>query len=116
MVITIPGEVPSWNVFYAGVHHRVRSSMKNEWRLRVKQALDEMEGGAQVFERPVNIWAHAYYTGVAIDSDNVCIKLVIDGLKGRVIKNDSPKHVHWVSTRSSRGPEAKVVITIKEAE
>jgi hypothetical protein len=51
-----------------------------------------------------------------LDPDNLAAKLVIDGLKGLVIHDDSPRYVRTVTLGPCvRGENAETVITVKEA-
>ena len=111
MVITIPARLPSWNTLYAGVHHTQRTAMKNKWHLLVREALT---GEETLYERPVTVRVDAYYKGNKPDPDNVCAKLIIDGLKGFVIKDDTSEYIASVTTTSTKYHQDGVVVTIEE--
>lgn len=112
MRIVLEGRLPSWNTLYAGVHHTVRTAMKNEWRAIVREALDDME--VTMYENRVHIIVDAYYKGRECDPDNVCAKLIIDGLKGTVIKDDTSQYIASVTTTATKYNADGVVVTIKE--
>ena len=51
---------------------------------------------------------------LVLDSDNICAKLAIDGLKGNVIEDDDWKHVHSTTTEShldSENPRTEIIIS-----
>lgn len=111
MVITIPARLPSWNTMYSGTHHTQRTAMKNKWHLLVRAALT---GEETLYEAPVRVTVDAYYKGNACDPDNVCAKLIIDGLKGLVIQDDTSKYIASVTTTSTKYNADGVVVTIEE--
>lgn len=103
--------LPSWNDFYAGKHHTARTTAKNTWRALVHEQLG---AEPQMFDKPVRITVNAFYKGTPCDPDNVCAKLVIDGLKGKVIADDTPEYIASVTTTSAKWEENRVVIRIHE--
>lgn len=88
--------------------------MKNEWRAIVREALDDME--VTMYEKRVHIIVNAYYKGRECDPDNVCAKLIIDGLKGTVIKDDTSQYIASVTTTATKYNADGVVVTIKEED
>lgn len=108
MILRIPKALPSWNQHYAGVHWAKRAEQALLWHDLVAVAA----GQATPFTEPVHIIVTRYGRR-AIDCDNVCAKLAIDGLvKAGVIENDSPKYVESVTLRSKAGdPETVIEIT-----
>jgi hypothetical protein len=85
--------------------------MARDWHWRVRLALT---GEEEMFDKPVNVTVCAYYAGDVIDSDNVMTKLLIDGLKGKLLPEDDPRWVHWVGVRSFKGERDYATITLKE--
>ena len=98
------------NVFYAGMHHTNRTLLKNKWTMLVRAALPM---DVAMFNAPVNITIHAYYTGNPVDPDNIAAKLVIDGMKGIVIADDNPACVRDVTLRSTKYKENAVWVEVK---
>lgn len=86
----------SWNQLYAGKHWSVRKQMAEEAHFQVRCAV--IDDGLKMQNAPVDIEIVAHLRR-RIDPDNLCAKLVIDGLKGLVIPDDSSKHVLSVKTR-----------------
>lgn len=99
MRIEIKGAtLPSWNMFYSGRHWSVRSKFAHDWHMLVKNAAKRFK----ITDSKVDIKVECFYSGRAIDSDNLCLKLITDGLKGIVIKDDTPRYVHAVTAISSK--------------
>lgn len=114
MVIEIPNaRLPSYNKFYAGISHWERTTLKDTWTALVRAYIP---ADAVMFQVPVDIWVMGFYKGNVPDSDNVCAKLAIDGLKDRVIVDDSHKYVHYVTTLAKPFHENIVVIEIDPAD
>lgn len=88
----------SWNILYAGRHWTKRQEMADDAKSNVIVAILK-DNPFLKFDEPVSIIITAYLKRM-IDCDNVCSKLLIDGLKEcKVIKDDSPKYVRSVKTR-----------------
>jgi len=82
----------------------------------VREALDKVPDNERIkMASSVHIAIHAFYTGLGADPDNVCAKLVIDGLKGTVIGDDSANFVRSVTTTStSQHKEDRVEVVVTE--
>lgn len=113
MLIEIEGRLPSWNTFYAGQNHHVRTAMKNKWRLLVRSALT---GEEQMFDGPVHITVWAEYKGTPCDVDNVCAKLLIDGLKSYIIPEDDPRYVAGVTCHSRNSKRNYVTLLVERVD
>lgn len=83
----------SWNKFYAGKHWTVRKMYADEKHLVVSQAIKKQIKKPIMFKKPVVIKVDSYFDKYPMDSDNVCIKLYIDELKGIFIKDDTHRYV-----------------------
>lgn len=103
--------LPSWNILYEGKHWSARSQMAHLWHALTREALDKLD--LEILDYKVDIDVMAEYKHPAYDSDNICAKLVIDGMKGRLIYDDSPKWVGWVSCKSVLSDQDRVTITVK---
>lgn len=104
MKIILPGcRAPSWNKIYSSPHWTVRRDLAAEAHSEVYSALNSMGihplSGKNLFRQRVDINLVAYYDKRIVDADNCCAKIFIDGLKGIIILDDSPKYVRRVSTQ-----------------
>ena len=108
MIIHLPGErAPSWNLFYSGQHWEKRRKLAARVREAVRSA---MPTDTRCFSRPVRITLVACYARQLVDPDNVCAKLYVDALKGRVLRDDDPSCVLSVTTISRRAKRPSVTI------
>lgn len=97
MKIILEDEKPmSWNNFYAGKHWTFR---EDEAR-RVHTLVHLQTLQYKRFTKPVDIIITVYGDRKLLDCDNIPAKLYIDGLKSKVIIDDTPKWVDSVTTRS----------------
>ena len=96
MEIIIPEyKAISWNKFYNGHHWAIKQRLVDEAHQHMMIALAGME--YEMITYPVDILTIAYLVR-KIDADNVCDKILIDGLKGKVLKDDSHFYVKTTST------------------
>ena len=99
MIITIPDERgPSWNDFYSGGHWSKRKNAKDRARQLVRAYLDP---NVEPFDCIVDVFVTVYFKSRAQDSDNICDKLLIDGLRPWVIVDDDRRYIRWACTRSA---------------
>lgn len=111
VVIQLQGERPmSWNTFYAGKHWRVRKQEAD----RVHMLVASQCLGQTPFARPVHIRFYVGFDKRPLDPDNVALKLYIDGLKGRVIADDTIKQIRSVTIEACKSMQAFVTITVNE--
>lgn len=104
---------PSWNTLYAGKHWTTRKKMAEYAHASVKEALSKLKTIPHYSER-VKITVIAYLKR-PIDCDNVSSKLILDGLKGLVIDDDSWKDVVSVTTKSLKSKKEFTEIIIEKA-
>lgn len=105
-------KIVSWNELYSSPHWRVRKKTADDIHQLVK--FEALGQEIPTFNKKVKITITASKESHAIDCDNVCAKLYIDGLVGAgVIVNDSPKYVSCVTTRSLKGNVNHVDIEIE---
>lgn len=97
------------NRLYAGMHWTKRKSHADYWHNRIGWELKRIK--AEMFESPVFI-EFEFETGMDIDNCGYLIKLIIDGLKGIVIHDDSKKYVAGYS--AVHGKEKGILIKIRE--
>lgn len=113
-VLTINNySIISWNKLYSIQHWAYRKQLADE-----AHKLVWFEARAQEiphFDKPVSIKITAYKKRNLIDADNVCSKLIIDGLvQAGVIDGDDAKRVSWVTTRCVRGVSNYVEMEIDD--
>ena len=104
----------SWNTLYAGKHWATRSRLVEEAHMLVGYVIMAMK--PKLFSRPVDITITAVQKGRIIDSDNICAKILIDALKGKIIVDDTPTYVRRVTTESKKGKEDMVIMEITETK
>lgn len=118
ITIILPHARPvSWNTWYAGNHWSRRKLIADSVHKEVHVALYQLGYKQNTPPLPfrVNIAITNYFVKNGIDSDNIPAKFYIDGLKGILIQNDSPKFVGTVSTRSQKtDKDARIEIEITE--
>lgn len=111
----------SWNKFYAGIHPRARGRIAQEWHDLVRLAVLAQlhERSFRFFEGPVQISISCEFGPGErrYDPDNLVAKLVIDGLKGVLLKDDGPDHVHQVILGPcTRGAAPSTLVRIVEMD
>jgi len=67
-----------------------------------------------MFEKPVHITITAEFKRTPQDCDNMCVKLVIDYLKGKVIHDDNPEWVAGVTLVSRKSNRDYVTFELTE--
>lgn len=118
ITIVIPDERPeSWNKYYSGMHWKERSAEAKRVHNLVRTYLVAVGLRAgDCYERPVNIAVNAYFKSHPLDADNIAAKLYIDGMKGYLIADDTPKYVVRVSTASFTDKlDPRIEIILEEA-
>lgn len=109
VMIHIPDERPqSWNKSYAGQHWKDRGAEAK----RVHYLVASFCPPDSVFEVPVHILMRVSFNKRPLDVDNIAVKYYIDGLKGRVISDDTLNQVQSVTVEAVRGDKAYVEIVI----
>jgi len=98
---TVERALPSWNVFYAGRHWARRAAMVRQWRWLVREALG-LRRPDPPLRFPVTVQVLVGKRTHALDADNPCAKLVIDGLKGLVLPDDDGRYLAWAVTGSRK--------------
>jgi hypothetical protein len=125
MIITIKNEKPmSWNELYSGKHwsNRADEAKRVHELVRYSPCViseDQFVAGTQdhLYSHPVAITITAYFKGRQLDPDNIASKFYIDGLKGWLITDDTPKYVDSVTTRSRVDKlNPRIEIELKEIE
>lgn len=97
MKIILKNEKPqSWNQMYSGVHWSVRKIEAERVHWLVRSEIVH----PTILKHPVDIIITAYFKQRALDPDNICCKLYIDGLKGLLLEDDTSKYVKSVKSVS----------------
>lgn len=103
----------SANKFYAGIHWAKRKQAADFWHMLTKAAITEAIGySPQFFANPVEIFFY-WNSGLDIDNNAVMGKMIVDGLKGRLIADDDRKHL--IAVHHCFHEENYIKIVIKEA-
>lgn len=96
--IVLEGERPvSWNHLYSGMHPMERTKLAHEKHGRMHRAIWAMQPRPKPFTVPVTVTIVAYFDKRPLDADNITLKFYLDGMKGSVIHDDSPKYVESVT-------------------
>jgi hypothetical protein len=90
----------SWNTVMRA-HWSKQDAMNKYAHISIREAiLKEKYDTLKQYNKPVNIHIFAYLKR-PIDSDNICDKLLIDGLKlNKIIVDDNPEYVVSTTTTS----------------
>lgn len=112
ITLTLQGErAPGWNSTLR-VHWSKRHELVTAIWYRVLPGLAGVD--YKLFDGPVDVHVVATFKGTPLDSDNICAKLYIDALKGRLLRDDDARWVRRVTTEAKRGKKNHVEITLTE--
>jgi len=106
----IPDCHPSLNS-YLKKHWTVYHRLREEWNAMVWACVKHAK--IPMIEQPVEIHIDYYHPRKSVDLDNYTPKLLMDSLKGLVIKDDSSQIVKKLSWRFIQAKVKKSVVTIK---
>lgn len=98
----------SLNKIYGGKHWSERKRDAEQVHSLIKLILNAI-GKTEVFPCPVHICIE-YNCRLDIDNCGYMSKLIIDGMKGLPIKNDSPKYVQGLSQSFWNGDGIRVTL------
>lgn len=84
------------NKYYAGCHWSVRKRDAEFWHMLVRHYMNKQEVRKQPFEKPVTV---TFWWNDRLDIDNHAVmgKYIVDGMKGRIIQDDSRRYLKGVS-------------------
>lgn len=107
----------SWQVLWRGTDHHARTIAKRAYSQPVANALLNTPTPIRQHEQPVTVAVNVHGKGNLIDPDNICVKPIIDVLKGVVISDDTGNEIAElrVRVRRSEEPYPYMVITLQEA-
>ncbi|MGI6361471.1 MAG: hypothetical protein ACOX05_04105 [Bacillota bacterium] len=80
----------SLNAIYSGKHWSKRKGDKDYWYVITRNALSAGKVPRKMFDKPVRI-TFSWNDGLDIDNHAYMGKMITDGMKGWVIRQDSPK-------------------------
>jgi len=117
VILCIPDAPPSWNTFYAGAHHWKRKQLADKWHLLVRESALSAQKGQAIPRGQGAITVSVNYPDKRRrDPDNICAKLLIDGLvHAGILPDDSDQYVSSVTTRITRDKSLprQTTITVK---
>lgn len=114
VTIIIPDErAPGWNNVMRA-HWAIRNDLVDSVWMSVLVAL--CNAPYKLFDCVVDVHVEATFKGQSLDSDNICAKLYIDALKGKLIRDDDARYIRRVTTESKRGKRNSVTIVLTPCE
>ena len=109
--LTIDRKAISNNVFYSNKHWSVRKKLADEWHELVYWLCKEQK--IPSFKKGVSITITSYAKR-PLDPDNICGKIILDGLvHAQVIGDDTPEWVRSVTLKSRKATYDKIKVVIK---
>lgn len=100
------------NKLYAGKHWAVRKKEADYWHqlthINMKKQLPK-----RIFKKPVMITIE-YNSRLDIDNHGYLSKMIIDGMKGYLIEEDSRKYVKGLAQVFHDGPIDKIYVKVEE--
>ena len=115
---TLPIKVTSkmsFNKVYAGEHWSKRSKEAETYHNFVKYELMKQKIRKKIWELPVEI-TFLYNSNLDIDNHAYIDKLIIDGLKGYLIKDDSKKYVRRKIDDYWEGQGVRIIVRTYKAK
>lgn len=106
---------PTWNAIYQSKHWSTRAKL-------VQMVHGEVAFASRgILPLPLgslhDVHIDVYFKNRPYDSDNVPIKVFVDGLKGRILKDDTISYIRRVSSESHIDKlNPRVVITLTSIE
>ena len=101
------------NKYYAGCHWSIRKRDAEFWHNMVRICMEQQGVRRKPFERPVII---SFYFNDRLDCSNhgVMIKMIEDGMKGRMICDDSRRFVKGIECYFHS--EDYILVEVREVE
>lgn len=100
----------SINSIYAGIHWSKRRKQADGIAEIVYYSLLEQHIPLKIYNNPVNITFY-WHSKLDLDNHGYLAKLIIDGLKGYLIKDDTKKYIQAISHHYWDKNGVKVIIT-----
>ena len=104
------GKLYSMNAIYAGKHWTERSKDKELWHSIVRNELRKQKVPEQIFDKPVKI-TFSWHDNLDIDNHSYMAKMIIDAIKGYLIKDDNKKWFKEVTHKFHDKPYISVELT-----
>lgn len=99
------------NRVYSGDHWSVRKRQATQVHLMVRSAIWKQCSSVRLFEKPVTIRI-LYRSRLDIDNHGYVSKLIIDGMKGVLIKDDDKRYVRELIQSFHNGDKNKVIVEV----
>lgn len=99
----------SLNAYWAGKHHALRSEDARYWHAITWAAMNKAKVRKRPFDNPVVI-TFLWNDNLDIDNHAAMAKMIVDGLKYRLINNDSRRWVKGIEHYWHDGSCIKVII------
>ncbi len=103
----------SANAYYAGKHYAVRRKDANYWHELTVLSLLQSKVEQKLFEKPVEV-TFLWNDNLDLDNHAAMGKMILDALKGRLIADDTRKHVKTI-THKWHGEDC-IRVCLQEAE
>ena len=97
------------NAYWSGKHYKARAQDSKEIHDLVFYCLKKEGIRKHIFQVPVEINFY-WHSNLDIDNNAVLGKMIVDGLKGYLLKDDGPKYFQKVTHEYWDGKSIKVVI------
>lgn len=99
------------NSVYSGEHWGARKRQAAQVHMLVRAAIRKQCSGAQIFGEPVTIRIR-YNSRLDIDNHGYVSKLIIDGMKGILIKDDDRRYVKELIQQFHHEDTRKVFVEV----
>lgn len=99
------------NKIYAGVHWTVRKKQAMEMHEITAQAIKNQCITPKMFDTPVDVEI-AYNTRMDIDNHSYLSKMIIDGMKGLFIEDDTRKYVRSLKQAFHDGNRTEIIVKV----
>lgn len=106
--IKINGEL-SLNSIYKGLHWAIRRKQSQRIHEIVKLSMESQSIPKRPFEKPVNI-NFKWHSKLDLDNHGYIAKLIIDSLKGYLIKDDTEKYINKITHEYQKDKGVRVKI------
>ncbi len=103
----------SLNSIYSGLHWTIRRKQSQKIHKMVRLSLQFQNIQKQPFENPVNI-VFKWHSRLDLDNHGYIAKLIIDGLKGYLLFDDTQKYINSITHEYWQ--EKGIKIEIQEAK
>lgn len=101
------------NAIYAGKHWTKRDADKQAWELITRNAMSAAGIGRRLFDGPVDI-TMSWNDRLDIDNHAYMGKMIVDAMRGRLLRNDSRRYVKSVTHKFH--DEDYILVEVAEAQ